>query len=92
MTRTGSRRAIGEFSEDEIGAVEGFLKSGATGVHINGLSIVQATISDMTGKLRLVWYHMPYLKNTLPSGQSLYFPRTRDPEEERSHNGTAPDV
>ena len=61
----GEPKAIGELSEDETGSVEGFLKSGATGVHVNGLSIVQATISDMTGKLRLVWYHMPYLKNTL---------------------------
>ena len=61
----GEPKTIGELSEDETGTVEGFLKSGATGVHVNGLSIVQATISDMTGKLRLVWYHMPYLKNTL---------------------------
>lgn len=69
----GEPKAIGELSEDETGAVEGFLKSGATGVHINGLSIVQATISDMTGKLRLVWYHMPYLKNTLrPDGHFIF--------------------
>ncbi len=69
----GEPKAIGEFSEDETGAVEGFLKSGATGVHINGLSIVQATISDMTGKLRLVWYHMPYLKNTLRPDSHFIF-------------------
>ena len=69
----GEPKAIGELSEDEIGAVEGFLKSGATGVHINGLSIVQATISDMTGKLRLVWYHMPYLKNTLRPDSHFIF-------------------
>ena len=55
----GEPKAIGELSEDETGTVEGVLKSGAAGVHVNGLSIVQATISDMTGKLRLVWYHMP---------------------------------
>ena len=66
-------KAIGELSEDETGAVEGFLKSGATGVHINGLSIVQATVSDMTGKLRLVWYHMPYLKNTLRPDSHFIF-------------------
>ena len=53
--------------------MEGFLKSGATGVHVNGLSIVQATISDMTGKLRLVWYHMPYLKNTLRPDSHFIF-------------------
>lgn len=69
----GEPKAIGELSEDEIGSVEGFLKSGATGVHVNGLSIVQATISDMTGKLRLVWYHMPYLKNTLRPDSHFIF-------------------
>lgn len=57
--------AIGELKEDEVGTVEGYLKSGASGQHFGGLSMVTATISDMTGRLRLVWYHMPYLKNTL---------------------------
>ncbi len=69
----GEPKAIGELSEDETGAVEGFLKSGATGVHSNGLSSVQATISAMTGKLRLVWYHMPYLKNTLRPDSHFIF-------------------
>ena len=69
----GEPQAIGELSEGETGTVEGFLKTGATGVHINGLSIVQATISDMTGKLRLVWYHMPYLKNTLRADSHFIF-------------------
>lgn len=69
----GEPKAIGELSEDETGTVEGFLKSGATRVHVNGLSIVQATISDMTGKLRLVWYHMPYLKNTLRPDSHFIF-------------------
>lgn len=69
----GEPKAIGELSEDETGTVAGFLKSGATGVHVNGLSIVQATISDMTGKLRLVWYHMPYLKNTLRPDSHFIF-------------------
>ena len=69
----GEPKAIGELSEDETGTVEGFLKSGATGVHVNGLSIVQATISDMTVKLRLVWYHMPYLKNTLRPDSHFIF-------------------
>ena len=69
----GEPKAIGELSEDETGTVEGFLKSGATGVHVDGLSIVQATISDMTGKLRLVWYHMPYLKNTLRPDSHFIF-------------------
>lgn len=65
--------AIGELKEDEIGTVDGYLKTGATGAHFNGLSIVSATISDMTGKLKLVWYHMPYLKNTLRADSHYIF-------------------
>ena len=65
--------SIGELKEDEIGTVEGFLQSSAAGRHFGGMSIVTAGISDMTGKLRLVWYHMPYLKNTLKAGSHYIF-------------------
>jgi len=65
--------SIGELNEDEVGTVEGFLQSGATGRHFGGLSIVTAGISDMTGKLKMVWYHMPYLKNTLKAGSHYIF-------------------
>lgn len=65
--------AIGELKEDEIGAVDGYLKSGATSRHFGGLSIVTAAVSDMTGKLKLVWYHMPYLKNTLKPDSHYIF-------------------
>lgn len=66
-------RAIGELKEEEVGAVDGYLKSGASGNHFNGLSIVSANISDLTGKLRLVWYHMPYLKSTLKADSHYIF-------------------
>ena len=65
--------AIGELKEDEVGTVEGYLKSGATSRHFGGLSMVTAQISDMTGKLKLVWYHMPYLKNTLKPDSHYIF-------------------
>ena len=65
--------AIGELKEDETGAVDGYLKSGASGTNFSGLSIVSAVLSDMTGKLRLVWYHMPYLKNTLRPDSHFIF-------------------
>ena len=65
--------AIGELKEDEIGAVDGYLKSGAVGRHFGGSSMVTATLSDMTGKLKLVWYHMPYLKNTLKPDSHYIF-------------------
>ena len=73
MIPTGSRKPSGSFLRMRPGPWRAFLKSGAAGVHVNGLSIVQATISDMTGKLRLVWYHMPYLKNTLRPDSHFIF-------------------
>lgn len=57
--------AIGELMDGETQAVEGYIKSSATARHFGGISMVTVVISDMTGKLKLVWYHMPYLKNTL---------------------------
>ncbi len=65
--------AIGELKEDGVGAVDGYLKSGAVGRHFGGISMVTAQISDMTGKLKLVWYHMPYLKNTLRPDSRFIF-------------------
>ena len=65
--------AIGELKEDEVGVVDGYLKSGAVGRHFGGISMVTAQISDMTGKLKLVWYHMPYLKNTLRPDSHFIF-------------------
>ena len=65
--------AIGELKEGEVGVVDGYLKSGATGRHFGSTSIVTASVSDMTGKLRLIWYHMPYLKNTLKADSRYIF-------------------
>ncbi len=64
---------IGELKEGQICAVDGYLKSGASGRHFGSLSIVTASVSDLTGKLKLVWYHMPYLKNTLKAGSHYIF-------------------
>ena len=81
----GEPKAIGELSEDETGTVEGFLKSGATGVHVNGLSIVQAKTSS-----RLVSHAV--FKERSAAGQSFYLPGPCDSQKERTHDGTAPDV
>lgn len=65
--------AIGELREEEVCAVDGYLRSGATVVSASGLSITSVHLSDMTGKLRLSWYHMPYLKHTLKPGSHFIF-------------------
>ena len=44
----------------------------------------------MTGKLRLVWYHMPYLKNTLRADSHYIFRGRVTREKERSHRWNSP--
>lgn len=64
---------MGALEDGAVMAVDGCLKNGASGHHFGSASMVTASISDMTGKLRLVWYHMPYLKNTLKPGSRYIF-------------------
>ena len=66
-------KPIGALADGTVMAVDGYLKNGASGHHFGSASMVTASISDMTGKLRLVWYHMPYLKNTLKPGSRYIF-------------------
>ena len=66
-------KPMGDLEDGAVMAVDGCLKNGASGHHFGSASMVTASISDMTGKLRLVWYHMPYLKNTLKPGSRYIF-------------------
>ena len=66
-------KPMGALEDGVVMAVDGCLKNGASGHHFGSASMVTASISDMTGKLRLVWYHMPYLKNTLKPGSRYIF-------------------
>lgn len=66
-------KPMGALEDGMVMAVDGCLKNGASGHHFGSASMVTASISDMTGKLRLVWYHMPYLKNTLKPGSRYIF-------------------
>lgn len=66
-------KPMGALEDGAVMAVDGCLKNDASGHHFGSASMVTASISDMTGKLRLVWYHMPYLKNTLKPGSRYIF-------------------
>ena len=66
-------KPMGALEDGAVMAVDGCLKNGASGHHFGSASMVTASISDMTGKLRLVWYHMPCLKNTLKPGNRYIF-------------------
>lgn len=65
--------AIGELKEGEVGVVDGYLKSSASTGYFNGMAVVTATVSDLTGRIKLTWYHMPYLKHTLRQDTHFIF-------------------
>lgn len=62
-----------ELEPGRIMTVEGILSKDAAVNRFNGMTIVNAYISDMTGRLQLSWYNSPYLKNSLRAGRHLVF-------------------
>ncbi len=53
--------------------VEGVLSKDASMNHFNGMTIVNAYIADMTGRLQLSWYNSPFVRNSLKEGAHLIF-------------------
>ena len=62
-----------ELEPGKVMTVEGILSKDASINHYNGLTIVNAYLSDMTGRLQLTWYNSPFLKNSLREGSHLIF-------------------
>ena len=57
----------------KAGAAEGILTKEASLNFYKGMRIVNAYLSDMTGRLQLSWYNMPYIKNSLHTGVPYVF-------------------
>lgn len=62
-----------ELAPGNIETVEGVLSKDATINRFNGLTIVNAYLQDMTGKLQLSWYNIPYIKGNLQAGAYYIF-------------------
>ena len=57
----------------DVCTVEGVLTKDASINNVNGLIIVNAYLSDMTGRLQLSWFNQPYLRQTLKAGVHYIF-------------------
>ena len=63
--------SVGELEENRIQTVTGVLY-GAVQVGGNAaMQITTACIKDVTGTLHVVWYRMPFLRNTLRAGDEI---------------------
>lgn len=58
-------KLIREITEEETAAVRGSLLRPLTVQYARGLQITSGEISDGISVLKVRWFHMPYLKNTL---------------------------
>lgn len=70
----GSPALIREIEPEKVAVVEGVITKAPGIKKTSNLQVVVAYIKDRTGDmLELVWFNMPYLKNTLKIGTSYIF-------------------
>lgn len=60
--------SIGEIQEQKVQAVRGMIY-GTLQVSSRGAQVTSGYLKDMTGTIKIVWYRMPFLRNTLQNGQ-----------------------
>ena len=66
-------KVVDSLVDGEQQAVMGMLDKDATVVNLHGLVMTTAYVRDLSGKLRLTWFHSPFLKSTLRAGSVLVF-------------------
>lgn len=64
----GPPTAIGELKPDMVGTVEGYLQKDVSVKRFKNMQIITVSLQDITGKLQLTWYNMPFLRTTLKMG------------------------
>ena len=64
---------IGSLKENSVVSVRGTVTAGVYVNRIRNLQVISVTVADTTGKLPVVWFNAPYLKNTLKKGSCFIF-------------------
>ena len=65
--------SIQQIRPGKIQTVEGVIVRNAGVRNVRGRSVVTTTIAGEGGQLSLVWFHMPFLRNTLKKGYRFVF-------------------
>ena len=69
----GAPKPLYQLTPGQTEAVEGVLVREPVLNLYRGMRIVNAYLADMTGRLQLSWYNMPYIKGALKTGQRYVF-------------------
>lgn len=64
---------IKDLVEGEVQAIEGMIASTPKSTKIRHLHILSCTLEDGTGSIRISWFNMPFLRNTLHAGTRYIF-------------------
>lgn len=65
--------SIGELKDQEKGAVIGTITGNIDVKRVRNLTVISTVIGDVTGKCRLTWFNVPFLRNTLKRGMTMVF-------------------
>ena len=66
-------KGVSEAIEGEVAAVVGKIVATPTVKKVRSMQLTLTTIGDLSAKMNLVWFRMPYLKNSLSMGESYVF-------------------
>lgn len=64
---------IGSLKENSVVSVRGTVTAGVYVNRIRNLQVISVTVADTTGRLPVVWFNAPYLKNILKKGSCFIF-------------------
>lgn len=68
-----SPSSIGDLKTDTTGTVEGYLQKEVSVKRFRNMQVITTSLHDMTGKLQLTWFNMPFLRTTLKMGTYYIF-------------------
>ncbi|MBR5317757.1 MAG: ATP-dependent DNA helicase RecG [Lachnospiraceae bacterium] len=66
-------KTVSEAIEGEVAAVLGKVVAAPIVKKVRSMQLTVTTIGDMSAKMNLVWFRMPYMKNSLVLGESYVF-------------------
>ena len=65
--------SIGTLKDQEKGAIIGTITENIDVKRVRNLTVISTVIADVTGKCRLTWFNIPFLRNTLKRGMTMVF-------------------
>lgn len=65
--------SIGEIEDQQKAAFTATITGNVDVKKVRNLTIVSTVVADLTGRCRVTWFNMPFLRNTLKRGMTMVF-------------------